>query len=80
MPDKTVREIVTEGKTVPEYLEANGYDGLWDGDECGCFIRDLFPCDTRECLDCIPGHAITLPDGTRGIGKKPEDEHAPREG
>lgn len=65
---KTVREIVTET------LTADGFDGLWDGDECGCFIHDLFPCDLCKAAgDCIPGHAITLPDGTRGIGEKPED-------
>ena len=36
---------------VKEYLKENGYDGL-AGDECGCGIENLFPCDcvTETCV------------------------------
>jgi len=38
---------------VKKYLKDNGYHGL-AGDECGCRIDDLRPCD---CLcDCEPGY------------------------
>ena len=44
-----VKEIVTQ------YLKANGYDGLFNPNECGCMIGDLFPCG---CCDgsCLPGY------------------------
>ena len=44
----TVKEIVIE------YLKANGYDGLC-GEECGCAIDDLVPCDS-DPSDCKPGY------------------------
>lgn len=67
MSIKTVREIVTE------YLEANGFDGLYDPEyDCSCGIDRICGGDTG-CMTCIPGHAITLPDGARGIGEKPEE-------
>jgi len=44
----TVREIVAK------HLTDNGFDGL-AGDECGCAVDDLFPCDS--CPDeCQPGY------------------------
>ncbi len=33
-----------------EYLKANGYDGLCNGD-CGCRINDLIPCDQADNCD-----------------------------
>jgi len=41
---------------VREWLERNGYDGLWNADiPCGCLNKDLMPCgDNPE--DCEPGH------------------------
>lgn len=47
---KNVKEILEE------YLKANGFDGL-AGDECGCFIGDLVPCD-NDPSGCVPGHKI----------------------
>ena len=45
-----VREIVKE------YLEKNGYDGLYS-DECGCQSNDLMPCDAGN-EKCIAGHKV----------------------
>jgi len=51
MPDKpTVRNIVAT------WLRAHGYSALC-GDECGCGIDDLFPCDGEGvALDCEAGY------------------------
>lgn len=27
-----------------QWLVANGYDGLWNNDPCGCGVDDLAPC------------------------------------
>jgi len=43
----TVTEIVWD------YLKSHGYDGLC-GDECGCGLDDLMPCDRHT--DCVPGY------------------------
>jgi len=51
MADLTVYRIVHD------YLSANGYDGL-AGDECGCELSDLFPCDC-DGGDCQPGYRWT---------------------
>ena len=40
---------------VKEYVEKNGYDGLWNEDgECGCEISNLVPCG-EICSNCKPG-------------------------
>jgi hypothetical protein len=48
----TVKEILTE------WLEMRAFDGLY-GDECGCFLNDLCPCDEGYLLHCRPG--VKLP-------------------
>ena len=46
---KTVQEIVSD------YLEANGYDGLYDPDgECGCTLGDFMLC--LDPKDCVPAY------------------------
>lgn len=40
-------------KILEEYLKANGFDGL-AGDECGCEIGDLAPCENP--LNCKPAY------------------------
>ena len=37
------------------YLESNGFDGLHDGDECGCGTDDLMPCGEFGRY-CCPAH------------------------
>ena len=42
---------------VADYLKANGYDGLYNGDaECGCDLADLFPCECMNAHVCRPGY------------------------
>jgi hypothetical protein len=43
-----VKEIVIE------YLKANKYDGLSDGDGCGCGIDDLMKCGEINITNCKP--------------------------
>ena len=41
---------------VKAYLKKNGYTGLV-GDECGCEISDLMPCEMIDSVrDCEPGY------------------------
>ena len=49
----TVREIIKQ------YLDANGFDGLFD-DDCACQKGDLCPCDSN-CMDCQPGYKTSCP-------------------
>jgi len=40
---------------VREYLIKNGYDGLFQSNECACEITDLAPCGEFQ-TDCIAGY------------------------
>jgi len=40
---------------VEDWLKENNYDGLV-GDECGCGIGDLFPCEYPSLTECKPGY------------------------
>jgi len=40
---------------VSEYLQAHGYEGLYQAGECACLLDGLFPCDCPG-LDCKPGY------------------------
>jgi len=44
----TVRDIIMQ------YLQDNGYDGLFYPGECACVIDDLMPCE-GDCGECEPG-------------------------
>lgn len=44
---------------VREYLEKNGYDGLYYPGECACTIKDIAPCGQIDG-SCIAGHYISL--------------------
>jgi len=60
----SVKEIVEQ------YLEAHGFDGLYDDDaDCGCFLGDLMPCDCCLC-NCQGGYAFIDSEGDRRIGGK----------
>lgn len=39
-----------------EFLEANGYDGLFFPGECACENADLAPCDGGPFPECSPGY------------------------
>ncbi len=45
----TVEEIVKQ------WLEANGYGGLYD-EECGCSLDDLMPCGGEFAYRCRAGY------------------------
>jgi hypothetical protein len=38
------------------YLRTYGYDGL-AGDDCGCQIDDLCPCENC-CINCVPAYKV----------------------
>lgn len=48
-----------------EYLKANGFDGLCNGDiECGCRLVDLMPCSGPNERNCEPAYEFTAPKGS----------------
>ncbi len=48
---------------IQQYLQANGYDGLCNGDiECGCALVDLMPCGEYGS-ECEPGYKGMKDDG-----------------
>jgi len=53
-PTKGVYGPRDVGEIVGEWLYEHGYEGLC-GDECGCYIDDLFPCCDGS-LDCVPAY------------------------
>jgi len=50
----TLREIIEN------HLKDNEYDGLC-GDECGCEIGELFPCEDPDMDVCKPGYKTVCP-------------------
>jgi len=44
---------------IREYLENNGFDGLFFPGECCCDLQDLIACN-EYCAECQPGYK--LPD------------------
>ncbi len=40
---------------VRQYLESNGFDGLYSPSECGCKRDDLAPCGEMG-TECMPGY------------------------
>lgn len=45
----------TVGSIVVQYLKRHGYDGLIDGDGCGCSLDDLAPCGSMG-EGCMPAY------------------------
>ena len=43
-------------KIVKEYLEKNGFDGLYTPGECSCKLEDLIQCDMCGLEECMPGY------------------------
>jgi hypothetical protein len=46
---------------IEEYLNSNGFDGLFYDDECACEISDLVPC-RKDFSMCEPGYKVVPPD------------------
>lgn len=51
---------------VRQYLEANGYDGLYFPGECACKKDDLFPCGDPHMSECLPGYLKSCPQDECG--------------
>lgn len=47
---------VTVKKIVADFLEANGYDGLFLPEVCACKKDDLAPCDEHISMQCQAGY------------------------
>jgi hypothetical protein len=59
---------------IREYLEKNGYDGLYNSDlECGCEVDDLAPCDNVG-HDCAAGYKYPCVCGDHDYDVGPEEE------
>jgi hypothetical protein len=48
-------EPMTVKEIIKQYLLNNNYDGL-AGEECGCTIDDLMPCEFENLIHCEPGY------------------------
>lgn len=55
------------------YLQANGYDGL-AGDDCGCGLDDLCPCDAAIPTECVPARLRNC-DGHPKLNTEGEPDH-----
>ncbi len=65
---------------VLEYLEANGFDGLYDSDaECGCHRDHLMPCGEGADV-CCPGYARPDPSGEEKFVIGPEKAEEAKDG
>ena len=47
------------GDITKKWLQENGFEGL-TGDDCGCEIGDLMPCDAPN-INCEPGYKVPCP-------------------
>lgn len=65
----TIREMVAN------QIKELGCDGLYHADmECGCILKDLFPCENPDLDECIPGYSQMRDDGDWIVGPKPEEK------
>jgi len=39
-----------------QWLKANGYDGLYNCDGCGCGLADFMPCGFPNENECVAAH------------------------
>ena len=58
---------------VKEYLQKNNYDGL-AGDDCGCELEDLMPCDCSYIMNCEVAHKVLVKDLTPAEIEEYEDD------
>ena len=63
MSNPTVQELTAQ------WLKDNGYDGLYNDDDCGCTLDDFVPCGHLDS-ECRAGHVVK-DDGTfKFVGKR----------
>ena len=49
--------MINVKEIIKDYLRKNGYDGLCDGDECGCWLDDFWPCEgCNDPARCRPAY------------------------
>ncbi len=51
---------MTIKQIIKEWLGKNGYDGL-TGEECGCQLSDLMPCNDPNIFLCEAGYKVPCP-------------------
>ena len=69
--------LITVKEIVVQYLESNGYDGLFLPGECACKIDGLMPCE-GYCGDCEPGVLLEGDDiHDFYVARKEEDKNCP---
>jgi hypothetical protein len=55
---------------VREYLEKNGYDGLYsENGRCGCDFEDFMPCGFQDAF-CEVGHKVEVSPEESEYGEK----------
>lgn len=55
---------------VAAWLKAHGYDGLTDGDDCGCSLEDFVPCGVCLC-HCFPAYQRFNEAGIKVLSRQP---------
>ena len=67
-------QITTVHEIIQNWLIEHGYDGLYDGDGCGCTVADLMPC-VEYTGHCMPGYYCPCDDDPEiiGIGGKQKE-------
>jgi hypothetical protein len=53
---------ITVKDILEEWLQANGYNGLYQDDGCACTLDDFMPCE-EPSKDCIAGKITIDNDG-----------------
>jgi hypothetical protein len=48
--------MTTVQDVIVNYLNLNGYDGLYNPDLCACKTEDLNTCECINIFDCEPGY------------------------
>ncbi len=61
-----------------DYLQTNGYGGLYNDEGCGCGISYFMPCDNQldDIRDCKPGYRVKNKDGNWITQSDPPEEVA----
>ncbi|MEN6492609.1 MAG: hypothetical protein ABFC85_11530 [Rectinema sp.] len=64
---------MTPKEVIVKYLQGNGFDGL-AGEDCGCGLDDLAPCESCNTFECSPAYR-TMCDGNPKPDEDGETDH-----